>query len=93
MLSKTQFKEWFDRYKYADYRLQLHYCLQLSRIFSGLTTALLDYIFEYFAFFYSVIIGMYWQSAKKRTAIQQKTNFKTCFDNQNLLLSLAILRY
>jgi hypothetical protein len=31
MLSKTQFKEWFDRYKYAELvATTLHYCSNLA---------------------------------------------------------------
>ena len=78
MLSKTQFKEWFDRYKYAELAATSAALLgsQFSRIFSGLTTAYLITFAEYFAF-YSVIIGMaYWQCTKKNKAIQQKTTFR-----------------
>jgi hypothetical protein len=92
MLSKTQFKEWFDRYKYAELSATTAALLgsQLSRIFSGLTTAYLITFLEYFAF-YSVIIGMaYWQSAKKNKAIQQKTNFKdVLLIIKNLLLEFG----
>ena len=92
MLSKTQFKEWFDRYKYAELSATTAALLgsRLSRIFSGLTTAYLITFLEYFAF-YSVIIGMaYWQSAKKNKAIQQKTNFKdVLLIIKNLLLEFG----
>jgi hypothetical protein len=64
--------------------------LQLSRIFSGLTTALITFL-EYFAF-YSVIIGMaYWQSAKEQSHTTKDELQGRAFDNQNLL-SFAILR-
>jgi hypothetical protein len=78
MLSKTQFKEWFDRYKYAELAATSAALLgsQFSRIFSGVTTAYLITFAEYFAF-YSVIIGMaYLQCTKKNKAIQQKTTFR-----------------
>lgn len=92
MLSKTQFKEWFDRYKYAELAATSAALLgsQLSRIFSGLTTAYLITFIEYFAF-YSVIIGMaYWQSEKKNKAIQQKTTFKdVLLIIKNLLLEFG----
>jgi hypothetical protein len=66
---------------------------QLSRIFSGLTTAYLITFLEYFAF-YSVIIGMaYWQSKKEQSHTTKDELQGRAFDNQNLLLSLAILRY
>lgn len=92
MLSKTQFKEWFDRYKYAELSATTAALLgsQLSRIFSGLTTAYLITFIEYFAF-YSVIISMaYWQSAKKNKAIQQKTTLKdVLLIIKNLLLEFG----
>ncbi len=92
MLSKTQFKEWFDRYKYAELSATTAALLssQFSRIFSGLTTAYLITFVEYFAF-YSVIIGMaYWQRAKKNKAIQQKTTFSdVLMIIKNLLLEFG----
>jgi hypothetical protein len=78
MLSKIQFKEWFDRYKYAELAATSAALLgsQLSRIFSGLTTAYLITFLEYLAF-YSVIIGIaYWQCSNNNKAIQKKTTFK-----------------
>lgn len=78
MLSKVQFKEWFDRYKYAELAATTAALLgsQFSRIFSGLTTAYLITFMEYFAF-YGVIIGMaYLQLAKKNKALKQKTSLK-----------------
>jgi hypothetical protein len=67
MLSKVQFKEWFDRYKYAELAATTAALLgsQFSRVFDGLTTAYLITFLEYFAF-YGVIISMaYIQLAKK----------------------------
>lgn len=92
MLSKTQFKEWFDRYKYAELSATTAALLgsQFSRIFNGLTTAYLITFIEYFAF-YSVIIGMaYWQQVKKNKAIQQKTTFSdVLMIIKNLLLEFG----
>jgi hypothetical protein len=88
MLSKTQFKEWFDRYKYAELAATSHCGSQLSRIFSGLTTS---YIYRIFFAFYSVIIG--WRGdLQKNKAIQQNELQGRAFD-QNVLMSLAILRF
>jgi hypothetical protein len=78
MLSKTQFKEWFDRYKYAELAATSASLVgsQLSRFFNSLTTAYLITFTEYLAF-YSVIITLtYWQNTKKNKAILQKTTFK-----------------
>jgi hypothetical protein len=43
MLSKLQFKEWFDRYKYAELAATTTalLCSQLSRFFNPLSTAYL----------------------------------------------------
>lgn len=76
MLSKVQFKEWFDRYKYAELAATTAALLgsQFSRIFSGLTTAYLITFIEYIAF-YGVIISMaYLQLAKKNETLEQKTS-------------------
>jgi hypothetical protein len=78
MLSKTQFKEWFDRYKYAELAATSAALLgsQLSRFFDGLTTAYLITFSEYLAF-YSVIISLaYFQSIKKKKIIRQNTTFR-----------------
>ena len=78
MLSKTQFKEWFDRYKYAELAATSAALLgsQLSRFFDGLTTAYLITFSEYLAF-YSVIISLvYFQSIKKKKIILQNTTFR-----------------
>ena len=80
MLSKTQFKEWFDRYKYAELAATSAALLgsQFSRIFSGLTTAYLITFAEYFAF-YSVIIGMaYWQSTKRTKQYKKRSLSGRC---------------
>jgi hypothetical protein len=76
MLSKVQFKEWFDRYKYAELAATTAALLgsQFSRFFGGLTTAYLITFMEYFAF-YGVIISMaYLQLSKNNKALQQKNS-------------------
>lgn len=78
MLSKTQFKEWFNRYKYAELAATSASLVgsQLSRFFNSLTTAYLITFIEYLAF-YSVIITLtYWQNTKKNKAILKKATFK-----------------
>ena len=77
MLSKVQFKEWFDRYKYAELAATSAALLgsQFSRVFSGLTTAYLITLVEYFAF-YGVIISMaYIQLSKKSEDLEKQTSF------------------
>lgn len=92
MLSKTQFKEWFDRYKYAELSATTAALLssQFSRIFSGLTTAYLITFVEYFAFYIVIISMAYWQRVKKNKAIQQKTTFSdVLMIIKNLLLEFG----
>ena len=59
MFNKSNFKEWFDRYKYAELSATSAALAssQFSRIFDGLTTAYLITFAEYFAF-YGVILFM-----------------------------------
>ena len=59
MFHKSNFKEWFDRYKYAEIAATSAALAssQFSRIFNGLTTAYLITFAEYFAF-YGVIVFM-----------------------------------
>jgi len=78
MFNKANFKEWFDRYKYAELSATTAALLssQFSRILSGLTTAYLITFAEYFAF-YGIIIGRSYQKlAKKNKELGQKTTFK-----------------
>lgn len=79
MFSRKKFKEWFDRYKYAELAATSTalLCSQLSYFFDGVTTAYLITFAEYFAF-YGVIIGMtYMQLSKNNKASQTKTTFGT----------------
>ena len=59
MFHKSKFKEWFDRYKYAELAATSSAVAssQFSRIFDGVTTAYLITFAEYFAF-YGVIVFM-----------------------------------
>ena len=76
MLNKSNFKEWFDRYKYSELAATSAALIasQFSKFFSGLTTAYLITFAEYFAF-YSVII---YRSIKAKKALNksQKISFK-----------------
>ena len=57
MFNKSNFKEWFDRYKYSELAATSTALIasQFSRIFNDLATAYLITFAEYFAF-YSVMI-------------------------------------
>lgn len=81
MISKTQFKEWFDRYKYAELAATTAALLgsQFSKVFSGLTTAYLITLVEYMAFYAVIITSAFWQCAKKNKAFQKTTTFRDVF--------------
>jgi hypothetical protein len=78
MLSKLRFKEWFDRYKYAELAATSAALLgsQFSRVFDGLTTAYLITFIEYFAFYGVIITITYKQLTKNNSAIQQRTSYR-----------------
>lgn len=76
MLSKIQFKEWFDRYKYAELAATTAALLgsQFSRIFDGLTTAYLITFTEYFAFYGVIIVMVYKQLSQKNKLVAQQNS-------------------
>lgn len=76
MLSKTRFKEWFDRYKYAELAATTAALLssQFSRIFSSLTTAYLITFTEYIAFYGVIIVTAYLQFSKRNKAAGKVTS-------------------
>ncbi|AWG21902.1 hypothetical protein FFWV33_10355 [Flavobacterium faecale] len=79
MFSKSKFKEWVNRYKYAELAATSTalLCSQLSYFFDGVTTAYLITFAEYFAF-YSVIIWIsYLQLQKIPKQSEQENTFKT----------------
>lgn len=73
MFNKSNFKEWFDRYKYAEIAATSAVLVssQFSRIFDGLATAYLITFAEYFAF-YSVILFMAFKKLKETNQLMNK---------------------
>jgi hypothetical protein len=75
-LKKSKFKEWFNRYKYAELAstsAALTTSL-FSKIFSGLTTAYLITFAEYLAFYSVILISSYKKLARQNKLLNQKTN-------------------
>jgi hypothetical protein len=74
MFNKSNFKEWFDRYKYSELAATSAALLasQFSRIFSALTTAYIITFAEYFAF-YGVMI---YRSYKTHQLKNEETTIK-----------------
>lgn len=92
MLSKIQFKEWFDRYKYAELAATSAALLgsYFSRFFNGLTTAYLITFTEYIAFYGVIIVMAYLQISKKNKVAGQKTSYKdVLYIIKNLLLEFG----
>jgi hypothetical protein len=92
MFNKSNFKEWFDRYKYAELAATSAALLfsQFSRVLSGLTTAYLVTFAEYFAFYGIIIVMSYKKLSTTNKQLNQKTTFKeTSLFVKNLLLEFG----
>lgn len=89
MLTKSNFKEWFNRYKYAELASTSAALLTslFSKIYSGLTTAYLITFAEYFAF-YGVIIFTSYRKLARQNRISGKTT--TLKDVISLIKNLAL---
>ena len=76
MFNKSNFKEWFDRYKYSELAATSAALIasQFSRICSGLATAYLITFAEYFAFYSVMIYRSY--TIKVAENENQKITFK-----------------
>jgi hypothetical protein len=92
MFNKSNFKEWFDRYKYAEIAATSAALAssQFSRIFGGLTTAYLITFAEYFAFYGVIVFMSYQKLAKSNRLLDKKTSLKEIlFLIRNLLLEFG----
>jgi len=78
MFNKSNFKEWFDRYKYAELAATSAALAssQFSRIFDGLTTAYLITFAEYFAFYGVIVFVAYQKLVKANRLLDKKTSPK-----------------
>ena len=76
MLTKSNFKEWFDRYKYAELASTSAALITslFSRIYSGLTTAYLITFAEYLAFYSVILFSSYKKLTKQNSLIGKKTS-------------------
>jgi hypothetical protein len=91
MFNKSNFKEWFDRYKYSELAATSAVLIasQFSRVFSGLTTAYLITFAEYFAF-YSIMI---YKSYKTKAFENKKNNQKVTFKEIAVLIRNLFLEF
>lgn len=78
MFNKSNFKEWFDRYKYSELAATSAALLasQFSRIFSGLTTAYLITFAEYLAFYGVMVYRSYKVLSTTNKLKNQTVSFK-----------------
>ncbi len=78
MPNKSNFKEWFDRYKYAELSATSAALAssQFSRIFDGLTTAYLITFTEYFAFYGVILFMAYKKMMEANKALGSTTSLK-----------------
>jgi len=81
MFNTSNFKEWFDRYKYAELASTSAALAssQFSRIFEGITTAYFITIAEYLAFYSVILFTTYTKLAQTNTSQNKKTNWKEVF--------------
>jgi hypothetical protein len=92
MFNKSNFKEWFDRYKYAELSATSAALAssQFSRIFDGLTTAYLITFSEYFAFYGVILFMAYKTLVKTNSSLDKKTPLKEMVVlAQNLVLEFG----
>jgi len=76
MLTKSNLKEWFNRYKYAELAstsAALTTSL-FSKIYSGLTTAYLITFAEYLAFYSVILFSSYKKLKKQNNLLGKKTS-------------------
>jgi len=75
MFNKANFKEWFDRYKYAELAAICAALAssQFSRFFDGLTTAYLITVTEYLAF-YGIILFIAYKNLINENKLLNKKN-------------------
>jgi hypothetical protein len=91
MFNKSNFKEWFDRYKYAEIAATSAALAssQFSRIFDGVTTAYLITFAEYFAFYGVIVFMAYQKLAEANKSLDSKTSLKDLL----LLLRNLVLEF
>ena len=78
MFTSSNFKEWFNRYKYAELSATTAVLLgsQMHLFFDGITTAYLITFAEYLAFYGVILMASYSKLIQKNRLLQQKTTWK-----------------
>jgi hypothetical protein len=92
MLTKSNFKEWFNRYKYAELASTTAALTTslFSKVYSGLTTAYLITFAEYLAFYSVILFCSYKKLVKQNKLLEQKTSSSEIFKLlKNLILEFG----
>ena len=78
MFNKSNFKEWFDRYKYAEIAASSAALAssQFSRIFDGVTTAYFITFAEYFAFYGVIVFMAYKKLVEANKSLDSNTSLR-----------------
>ncbi|MFB9107622.1 hypothetical protein [Flavobacterium gyeonganense] len=89
MLKKSNFKEWFNRYKYAELASTTAALTTslFSKVYSGLTTAYLITFAEYLAFYSVILFSSYKKLVNQNTVLGKKTSPS---ENLKLLKNLIL---
>ncbi|EJL60156.1 hypothetical protein [Flavobacterium sp. CF136] len=92
MLTKSNIKEWFNRYKYAELAstsAALTTSL-FSKIYNGLTTAYLITFAEYLAFYSVILFSSYKKLTQQNKLLNKKTYIKEVLSlTKNLILEFG----
>lgn len=92
MFTKSNFKEWFNRYKYAELAstsAALTTSL-FSKIYSGLTTAYLITFAEYLAFYSVILFSSYKKLTQQNKLLNKKTYTREVLSlTKNLILEFG----
>lgn len=92
MLTKSNFKEWFNRYKYAELAstsAALTTSL-FSKMYSGLTTAYLITFAEYLAFYSVILFSSYKKLTQQNKLLNKKTYIREVLSlTKNLILEFG----
>ncbi|MEO8240036.1 MAG: hypothetical protein ABI576_18160 [Flavobacterium sp.] len=92
MLTKSNFKEWFNRYKYAELASTSAALTTsfFSKIYSGLATAYLITIAEYLAFYSVILFSSYKKLVQQNKLLNKKTYTKEILSlTKNLILEFG----
>lgn len=92
MLTKSNFKEWFNRYKYAELAstsAALTTSL-FSKMYSGLTTAYLITFADYLAFYSVILFSSYKKLTQQNKLLNKKTYIREVLSlTKNLILEFG----